>query len=54
MSAANRYNGLGTINVSDVFVLFGLAAAIYFVINYSLSLIVRRMQKKSTRPVRAA
>ena len=54
MSAANRYNGLGTINVSDVFVLFGLAAAIYFVINYSLSLIVRRMQKKSARPVRAA
>ena len=32
----------------------GLAAAIYFVINYSLSLIVRRMQKKSARPVRAA
>ena len=33
MSSANRYNGTGTINVSDVFVLFGLAALIYFIIN---------------------
>lgn len=46
MSAANRYNGNGTINVSDVFVLFGLAFAIYFVINFTLSCIVRSMQKR--------
>lgn len=46
MSTANMYNGTGTINVSDVFVLFGLAAVIYFAINFSLSCIVRAMQKK--------
>ncbi|MDO5521677.1 MAG: amino acid ABC transporter permease [bacterium] len=45
LSSANRYNGTGTINVSDVFVLFGVAAVIYFVINFSLSLVVRRLQK---------
>lgn len=53
MSTANMYNGTGTINVSDVFVLFGLAAAIYFAINFSLSCIVRTMQKKrAAAPVR--
>ena len=46
LSSANVYNGLGTINVSDVFVLYGTAAVIYFVINFSLSLWVRRMQAK--------
>ena len=46
LSAANRYNGLNSINVSDVFVLFGVAAAIYFAINFSISLIVRNMQKR--------
>ena len=55
MSSANRYNGTGTINVSDVFVLFGLAALIYFIINYTLSCVVRAMQKRMkrapTRPV---
>lgn len=45
LSAANRYNGLNSINVSDVFVLFGLAAAIYFVINFSISMTVRNLQK---------
>ena len=35
LSSANRYNGLNAINVSDVFVLFGVAAAMYFVINFS-------------------
>ena len=49
MSAANRYNGTGTINVSDVFVLFGLAALIYFIINYTLSCVVRAMQKRMKR-----
>lgn len=46
LSAANRYNGLNSINVSDVFVLFGVAAAIYFVINFSISMIVRTIQKR--------
>ena len=34
------------INVSDVFVLFGTAAIIYFVINFTLSLTIRGMQKR--------
>ena len=46
LSSANRYNGTGNINVSDVFVLFGFAALIYFAINYTLSCIVRRMQRR--------
>lgn len=54
MSTAYRYNGLGTVNVSDVFVLFGLAALIYFVINFSLSCIVRRIQKKTRKTVKGA
>lgn len=46
LSSANMYNGMGVINVSDVFVLYGTAALIYFVINFSLSMWVRRMQAK--------
>lgn len=46
LSNANIYNGTGTTNVSDVFVLFGCAALIYFIINYSLSCAVRRIQKQ--------
>lgn len=46
LSNASVYNGTGTINVSDVFVLFGCAALIYFIINYTLSCIVRRMQQQ--------
>ena len=46
LSAANRYNGTNSINVSDVFVLFGSAALIYFVINFSLSMVVRSMQSR--------
>ncbi|MGN0157461.1 MAG: amino acid ABC transporter permease [Lachnospiraceae bacterium] len=46
LSSASQYNGTGTVNVSDVFVLFGLACLIYFVINYTLSCIVRYMQKE--------
>lgn len=45
LSAANMYNGTGTIHVSDVFVLFGFAALTYFIINYTLSCIVRYTQK---------
>ena len=44
LSAAGTYNGLGTVNVSDVMVLFGTACVIYFVINFTLSCIVRSMQ----------
>lgn len=50
MSSAGRYNGTGVINVTDVFVLYGLAALIYFVINFTLSCIVRAMQKRRSRP----
>ena len=49
LSSANLYNGLNAINVSDVFVLYGCAAAIYFVINFSLSLLVRHMQSNSQK-----
>ena len=48
----SRYNGTGNVNVSDVFVLFGMAALIYFIINYTLSCVVRSMQKRRKRPVR--
>ena len=46
LSAAGTYNGLGTVNVSDVMVLFGAACVIYFVINFTLSCIVRSMQAR--------
>ena len=52
LSAASRYNGTGNVNVSDVFVLFGMAALIYFIINYTLSCVVRSMQKRRKKPVR--
>ena len=51
LSAANRYNGTNSINVSDVFVLFGTAALIYFVINFSISMIVRSLHKRRSVPV---
>jgi putative glutamine transport system permease protein len=49
LSSANMYNGTGNINVSDVFVLFGCAALIYFIINFSISCIVRSMQNKAKK-----
>ena len=49
LSVSNRYNGTNTINVSDVFVLFGLAALIYFVINFSLSMTVRWIRNRRKR-----
>ena len=53
LSSAHRYNGLNTVNVSDVFVLFGFACAVYFIINFTLSCIVRSLQKrKKAVPVR--
>lgn len=45
MNGAYQYNGLATANVSDVFVLFGFAAIIYFAINFTLSCIVRSMKQ---------
>lgn len=50
LSAAYNYNGTGTVNVSDVFVLLGFAALIYFIINFSLSSVVRYMQKHPRIP----
>lgn len=50
LSAAYAYNGTGMVNVSDVFVLFGFACVIYFIINFSLSCVVRQMQKQKARP----
>lgn len=54
LSSANMYNGTGTINVSDVFVLFGCAAVIYFIINYSISCVVRSMQNKEKQSSKLA
>ena len=51
LSNASIYNGTGTINVSDVFVLFGCAALLYFIINYTLSCVVRRMQRQTQTAV---
>lgn len=54
MNVSYQYNGLGTTNVSDVFVLFGAAAVIYFVINFSLSCAVRHIQKNKLQAVPAS
>ena len=44
------YNGVGRQMVSDVFVLFGTAFVIYFVINFSLSCAVRSMRRRRAAP----
>lgn len=49
LSSAHRYNGLNTVNVSDVFILFGFACLIYFLINFTLSCIVRTMHKRKKK-----
>ncbi|MBP0982590.1 MAG: amino acid ABC transporter permease [Oscillospiraceae bacterium] len=49
-----RYTSFTTQNVSDVFVLCGLACVIYFAINFTLSCIVRHMQKPKKRTAPAA
>lgn len=46
LSSAGQYNGTMNIHSSDVFVLFGFAALIYFAIDFALSLVVRGMTKK--------
>lgn len=43
---APMYTGQGSQNVSDVFVLCGMACVIYFAINFSISCLVRNMQKR--------
>ncbi len=48
------YTGMSTQNVSDVFVLCGLACVIYFAINFTISCIVRHTQKPKKRRVPAA
>lgn len=48
------YTGMSTQNVSDVFVLCGVACIIYFAINFTLSCIVRHMQKPKKRRVQVA
>lgn len=54
MASASVYNGTGAVHVSDVFVLFGCAALIYFVINYTISCIVRGMNKRNKRQATTA
>lgn len=49
LSAAGQYNGTMTIHASDVFVLFGFAALIYFAINFALSCLVRALQNRGTK-----
>lgn len=44
-----RYTGFTSQNVSDVFVLCGLACVMYFAINFTLSCVVRRIQKPKVR-----
>ena len=44
-----RYTGFTSQNVSDVFALCGLACVFYFIVNFTLSCIVRRMQKPKVR-----
>lgn len=44
-----RYTGFTSQNVSDVFVLCGLACVMYFMINFTLSCVVRKIQKPKVR-----
>lgn len=43
---APMYTGMPSQNVSDVFVLCGLACVVYFAINFTISCVVRGIQKK--------
>ena len=49
LSAAGTYNGLGTVNVSDVMVLFGTACVIYFIINFTLSCVCAQCRTAARR-----
>jgi len=46
VNTAYRYTGNPSNNVSDFFVLLGLAFVFYFVINFTLSCIVRKLQTR--------
>lgn len=46
LSAAGQYNGTMAIHSSDVFVLFGFVAIIYFAIDFALSIVVRSINNK--------
>ena len=52
LNSAYMYNGTGKISLSDVVVLFGFAALVYFIINFSLSSVVRYIQKRRTLKAR--
>lgn len=45
---APMYTKQSTQNVSDVFVLCGMASVIYFIINFTISVIVRYIKKRQT------
>ena len=45
---STMYTGLTTQNMSDVFVLCGFACILYFIINFTLSVVVRKIQPKYT------
>ncbi len=49
-TTAYLYTGNTTINVSDIIVLYSLALLIYFAINFTLSCVVRKMQKRAKLP----
>ena len=46
LGTANKYTGHG-ITIQDCFIIFGLAAIVYFVINFSLSCLLRKLDRKS-------
>ena len=49
LATSNMFNGVGRQMVSDVFVLFGLAFAIYFAIDFTLSCVVRALRNRKPR-----
>ncbi len=49
LGTAGTYNGTNQVFVTDVFVLFGLAMLIYFIINFALSCTVRYLQNKQPK-----
>ena len=53
LATSNMFNGVGRQMVSDVFVLFGLAFAIYFAIDFTLSCVVRALRNRKPRQLPA-
>lgn len=47
LGTANKYTGHG-ISVEDCFIIFGFAAIIYFVINFALSCLLRKLDRKKS------